>query len=328
MMSKIAPTYQQFEHSPSYANIDLNKEQNRLVTFFGWPKAEWISPVELARFGFYYLENNDSVRCHFCNIDIGGWEQHDDVVREHLRWSPHCPLMTRRRTDNVPLDESFLNRVPQLCCDTVGVSDASTSSRMWTAEPLPTTATYNSHVLANETTVKQSRPLHAAYAIFNDRFKTFKDWPSSLAQKPAQLCDAGFFYTGKSDHVTCFSCGGSLRSWEPNDDPWQEHAKYYGDCHYLRLYKGQEFIKRCQAQKTVEPNGELSTLVDDSDPRDTRVKPTVSEERLCIICYDNEYNTVFMPCGHVVACTRCASSVVRCPMCNEPYTSVLRVHLP
>nr|AAW21999.1 inihibitor of apoptosis-1 like protein [Aedes aegypti] len=49
--------------------------------------------------------------------------------------------------------------------------------------------------------------------------------------------------------------------------------------------------------------------------------------RTCKICYVNEYNTAFSPCGHVVACAKCASSVTKCPLCRKPFTNVMRIYL-
>lgn len=53
---------------------------------------------------------------------------------------------------------------------------------------------------------------------------------------------------------------------------------------------------------------------------------TIPEEKLCKICYGAEYNTAFLPCGHVVACAKCASSVTKCPLCRKPFTDVMRVY--
>lgn len=27
--------------------------------------------------------------------------------------------------------------------------------------------------------------------------------------------------------VLCFRCGGGLKGWQPEEDPWEEHAKHY-----------------------------------------------------------------------------------------------------
>lgn len=56
-------------------------------------------------------------------------------------------------------------------------------------------------------------------------------------------------------------------------------------------------------------------------------KPSeVPETKLCKICYECEFNTAFIPCGHVVACAKCASAVTACPMCREPFDSVTRIY--
>ena len=38
----------------------------------------------------------------------------------------------------------------------------------------------------------------------------------------------------------------------------------------------------------------------------------------CKICYQSEINTVFVPCGHIVACSECAERLQEkpCPICK------------
>uniref|UniRef100_A0A336M319 CSON011155 protein n=1 Tax=Culicoides sonorensis TaxID=179676 RepID=A0A336M319_CULSO len=35
----------------------------------------------------------------------------------------------------------------------------------------------------------------------------------------------------------------------------------------------------------------------------------------------------FFPCGHIIACAKCASSVTKCSYCNQPFVKVMRVYL-
>jgi baculoviral IAP repeat-containing protein 2/3 len=42
--------------------------------------------------------------------------------------------------------------------------------------------------------------------------------------------------------VRCFHCDGGLRLWEKTDIPWQEHARWFPDCGFVLLIKGQQFI--------------------------------------------------------------------------------------
>ena len=45
--------------------------------------------------------------------------------------------------------------------------------------------------------------------------------------------------------VKCFYCDGGLRNWQPEDDPWTEHARWFSECGFVRLVKGDEFISKC-----------------------------------------------------------------------------------
>ena len=56
-----------------------------------------------------------------------------------------------------------------------------------------------------------------------------------------------FFFaldTGEGDKCKCFYCGGILWDWEPGDDPWVEHAKWFEDCPWIKMAKGSQFIER------------------------------------------------------------------------------------
>ena len=33
-----------------------------------------------------------------------------------------------------------------------------------------------------------------------------------------------------------------LRAWEPGDDPWIEHARWFPTCNHVLVYKGREFV--------------------------------------------------------------------------------------
>lgn len=219
-------------------------------------------------------------------------------------------------------------------------------------------------------------PEYPNYAIEAKRLESYEDWPKFMKQKPKELSDAGFFYTGKSDRVKCFSCGGGLKDWEAGDEPWEQHAMWYSHCEYLKLMKGEEYIAQCLAKKEsssemaeqpqdVGPSGSpqpstsgvasaattslpssqsssLSTSVEEGNPMTSMAPASASSgleededepnrkqdtSRTCKICYVNEYNTAFSPCGHVVACAKCASSVTKCPLCRKPFTNVMRIYL-
>lgn len=82
--------------------------------------------------------------------------------------------------------------------------------------------------------------------ITQSRFMTFSSWTNTNTADVESLVNAGFFYTGNEDHVRCFDCGIGLRSWEPEDDPMVEHARWSPSCRFIIETKGQEFIDAVQ----------------------------------------------------------------------------------
>lgn len=53
-----------------------------------------------------------------------------------------------------------------------------------------------------------------------------------------------------------------------------------------------------------------------TDSGSNRSSPTNSD-RECKICYDNEADIVFLPCGHLTTCATCATRVRSCPICRS-----------
>nr|CAD7455461.1 unnamed protein product [Timema tahoe] len=87
-------------------------------------------------------------------------------------------------------------------------------------------------------------PKHPKYSTPESRLLTYTDWPRRLTrQTPETLVQAGFYYIGVSDQVRCFHCDGGLSSWDPTDDPFVEHARWFPHCGYITLVRGTQFVK-------------------------------------------------------------------------------------
>lgn len=357
--------------TPSNQNLqmstnDLNREENRLKTFnASWPHS-FISPRVLAKTGFYYLGPHDQVKCYFCKVEVSSWEMGDNEVTEHSRWSPNCPLLKRRDTANIPLEpaselDQLLPPVSYDVCGTYGI-DRRPGSYAETPFSASSSVDIVENIVPNTTVERETQTLRhpdfPEFAIETARLRSFDEWPKTMKQKPKQLSDAGFFYTQKGDRVICFSCGGGLRDWDEQDDPWEQHALWYDVCDYLRLVKGPEYIEAVKekfakgqqsennSNGTISPSSQESVaescssatsssssstystpvnVCSGADKDDQSSDTKLCESRLCKICYSSEYNTAFFPCGHVIACTKCASSVTKCPLCRKPFERVMRV---
>nr|XP_022287932.1 uncharacterized protein LOC111100402 [Crassostrea virginica]XP_022287934.1 uncharacterized protein LOC111100402 [Crassostrea virginica]XP_022287935.1 uncharacterized protein LOC111100402 [Crassostrea virginica] len=105
------------------------------------------------------------------------------------------------------------------------------------------------------------RPKYPTYAILAVRISSFTAWPASMTQTPRDMAIAGFFFAGYGDYTRCFFCGGGLRNWEPGDDSWVEHARWFPKCAFVRQNRGQDFIDLVQrrAAELEEQRNEQST---------------------------------------------------------------------
>ena len=87
------------------------------------------------------------------------------------------------------------------------------------------------------------------------RLQTFKHWPFN--EDSEKMAEAGFYCCGgenEPDLVRCYFCRKELDGWEPDDDPWTEHASHArGECPYINLGKKPHELTVMDVLGTLEP---------------------------------------------------------------------------
>lgn len=318
--------------APNEIRLNMNSERDRLKTFDGWPCA-FMSPKALAKAGFYYFHLEDVVRCAFCRVEIGRWEVGDNAMTDHQRWSNNCPFLCGVEVGNIPLEANESVMIPRASHDTCG---------RYGIEIRPNSVAERSESASAELSklgINQHRgPTYPNYSTKEARLRTFKEWPKSMRQEPDELSEAGFFYTGKGDQTVCFSCGGGLKDWDQGDIPWEQHAKWFSKCSFVSMVKGRAFISEVAnrlepiitSQQGAQVEGEPScSQAPKPEPKPDTAEPPkpLNDGRLCKICYAEELGVVFLPCGHIVACVKCAPSLSTCAVCRQPFAATVRAFL-
>lgn len=109
-----------------------------------------------------------------------------------------------------------------------------------------TTSDFNQlqNVLIKSENVMSEKAYHPNYAQYQARLDTYKDWPATLSQQPVDLAKAGFYYFGIKDMVKCFFCNGGLKNWDHNDDPFQDHVRWFPKCQFIRQLMGHEYVEQ------------------------------------------------------------------------------------
>uniref|UniRef100_A0A8C8DMD5 E3 ubiquitin-protein ligase XIAP n=1 Tax=Oryzias sinensis TaxID=183150 RepID=A0A8C8DMD5_9TELE len=139
------------------------------------------------------------------------------------------------------------------------------------------------------------------------------------------LAKAGFYSKGEGDEVICFRCGGGLKDWDPEDNPWEEHAKYYPGCSFLLSEKGQEFVNTIQLQERKYSQRVRHIISPLENPLEELEK--LRQEKRCKICLDKSACIVFIPCGHLASCKECSDKLNQCPICCAAIAQKIRTFI-
>ncbi|KAH8405127.1 hypothetical protein KR222_004197 [Zaprionus bogoriensis] len=110
-----------------------------------------------------------------------------------------------------------------------------------------------------------TQPKRPKYSCMESRLRTFSDWPISNIQPAEPLAQAGLYYQKIDDQVRCFHCNIGLRSWQKEDEPWHEHAKWSPKCQFVLLAKGPNFVRQVReaaaTSSTAATAPELPTTI-------------------------------------------------------------------
>nr|WIE95435.1 hypothetical protein [Microctonus hyperodae filamentous virus] len=257
--------------------------ENRLATYRDWPTSVPVAKELMAQAGFVYTGRADIVICPACYIEGYRWCEGDDPLADHREWSPRCPWIRNNNND-----------------DTMTSIDVAPAA----AAQLP---------------LHHSKPAKPELATIASRLATFAAyWPRAVRQRPDQLADAGFYYTGVGDQTMCFYCNGGLKDWEDDDDPWLQHARWFKKCPYVLLKKGKDYVQQVESG--------IRIVVTPPSPTDVELIPPPPPP-LCKICCTNEINVIFLPCSHVIACVDCAVVLQTCAVCRQPIDECKRAYL-
>lgn len=157
------------------------------------------------------------------------------------------------------------------------------------------------------------------YKLYCDRVKTFDRWPRGIKQRPDEIAQAGFFYSGKGDEIVCFSCGLGMCQLEPEDNLWVEHKRLLiHACSYLELNRELLILNQIKYQDYIDSKDPNNVELEQYNDLENEATSSSSIETKCKICLDRKVNIVFLPCKHAAVCSQCVFGLnEKCPICRE-----------
>lgn len=336
---------------------DLRHEINRYDTFKNWLPSSVALTERLAAAGFYFAGQGDTVECFDCHVQLNNWQEGDDPMADHRKFSPQCRFVRKLPCGNVPL---VVNPRPRSVTEMSSLQEVE----------------YFPHLL--------HRAKHPEYCNYRKRLATFDTWPSTKTQTPTELAEAGFYHVGREDHVLCFYCGVALRNWEDNDIPWEAHAKWMPECFYVLSIKGHDYVLSVNSPEGIdvteqtlelgaashlssndpipfvvsegydednvdnirrasrvlqlreeflmaeakEQIGKNREVLKDKNNQEEREEELVEDTLQCKICFVQKRNILFLTCGHVVCCNSCSKMVNNvCPLCRKRIMGMVQISI-
>lgn len=231
---------------------EFSDYNKRLRTFARWTHQRPESTI-LSYAGFFFTDVDDLVRCFQCGIGLKDFSYSDNPLKEHVRHSTDCPFLLE-------------------CLTASELSDL------------------KSQILAEVQTDISRKYRRPELQTMQARLNTFTNWPGTLQQTPEILADAGMYYTGTDDCVRCFACDGGLQRWDPQDDPWIEHCRWFPQCPYAIEKKGNDFIALVQASAAALNNESSEAAIGGHQSTDLQHGLTEDINRLTL--RDKELNKI------------------------------------
>ena len=83
----------------------MRYEWVRVRSYWSFPSNIRVSPIAMARVGFYYTGKCTECKCFSCGKVYKEWQDGDDPYVIHQQISPNCPYMNGQESENVPIHE-------------------------------------------------------------------------------------------------------------------------------------------------------------------------------------------------------------------------------
>ncbi|KAL5018670.1 hypothetical protein ScPMuIL_004392 [Solemya velum] len=295
---------------PRYAVLAV-----RISSFENWPRYSGISPQSLAQAGLFYVGFGDNVRCFFCGGGMRNWEPQDVPWVEHARWFPRCPYVMQCQ------GSEFIQNVQQTADENVqqtadeNVQQTSDEQNMPSAQVGPETNTKYSP--RDSPTAYFSGPAGGATGHDEEA-----DMLSSVAAQSA--IEMGYTEVTVKDAVRllreqkgmCEFDAEELVSLIMDNEEKEVQTNPYGlkehDAEKSNPRQGNH--SRGDGNSEKETDDGVASYIDDNIRSLMQENRQMREESLCRICLEESSCIVFLPCGHMVTCPRCAPAFKKCPV--------------
>lgn len=291
--------------------IEKNKRE---MTFSheNWPTTGKPDKKLFIDAGFFFTGKGDRTRCYHCGGNLINWKPEENPMEEHALFFPECPFIISIMGADYLEFVKFKKQIIEM------------RSKMET--PYESKA-YDINCLRkisfeNFTAMKQAarrilsrlgQPKHTqqTYQEYLDKFFFFLD------------CNKLFYYLSRMNVLQASSQDDINIDDNGIDSPLRNSSIFClpesSDSDYSSSNSDCEDILSPKSERESSLSSSLSLLCNKNSKNN-------HSSLICLICYDKMIQVVFLPCGHQMACMKCASQLNTCPICRQIITDKVRTY--
>lgn len=279
-------------HYPAFV-----EESDRLQTYCHFPAGCPVRPAALAEAGFFYSGVDDRVRCFYCNLGMHQWETGDAPWEQHACLSPRC---------NYLLSVKGRGYISETLSIYVGHAGTVAPTSAPPTQQAQTTAVTNSLLIwlahemnnpATKTMLEMGFSRTLVSTVLRKRYTAHRKGFSSAWDL--------FNAVSKTIDSRAVSLLGVLLQDQP-DAGQNAMGTTWGGNHV--------------GANEASANGGYA----DQTSKNERLKG----QHTCKVCLDKEIQYVFLPCGHTICCSKCASILRKCGVCRSVVLGRVQIFLP
>lgn len=246
----------------------------------------------LADAGFFYAGFSDCTRCFFCGIGLRNWEDGDIPWIEHARWCPTCDFLRQRKGD------LFIQMHRQ----------GNNHEEQYSPEP----------------------PRSSGH--FDDSMKDMKKAVANTSREEEDIAVSSVLEMGYS-RLVVNSAVQHLRTKRKNNYSATDIMEVIFDREDTQTEPNKDIEVKANTTQTASHSRTTNNLVSRTSSVAADGQSLLKENQdlkaqmKCKICLDKDACMVYLPCGHMVTCQDCASTIRKCCICRKLIQGIVKAYM-
>ncbi|XP_027195179.1 putative inhibitor of apoptosis isoform X1 [Dermatophagoides pteronyssinus] len=281
------------------------EKKKREMTFLheNWPKTGKPDKKLFIDAGFFYTGKEDRTRCFHCGGNLLNWKPEENPMEEHALFFPECPFVISIKGADYLEFVKFKKQIIEM------------RSKMETP--------FESKVCDINCLRKLSFENFTAMKQAARRILNRLGQPEETQKTYQEYLDKFFFFL---DCNKLFDYLSRMNVLHPSnhdiDDNGRDSISPNSSIFCLPESSDSDYSSsNSDCEDTSTPKCEQETSSSSSSSSSSSLFSNKNKQKsqsslLCLICCDRAIQVVFLPCGHQLACMKCATQLDVCPICR------------